>query len=61
MACCLFGAKPLFEPMLPYCQLDTKEHISVDIYSKFKSFIQGNGLENVVCEMVAILSRPQSV
>ena len=26
MACYLFGAKPLSEPMLPYCQLDPKEH-----------------------------------
>ena len=36
MACHLFGAKPLSEPMLPYCQLDHKEHISVKFYSKFK-------------------------
>ena len=28
---CLFSAKPLFEPMLPYCQLDRKEHISVKL------------------------------
>ena len=27
MACRLFGAKPLFETMLPHCQLDAKEHI----------------------------------
>ena len=26
-ACRLFGAKPLSEPMLSYCQLDLKEHI----------------------------------
>ena len=38
MACHLFGAKPLSEPMLPYCQLDPKEHISVKLYLKFKSF-----------------------
>ena len=29
MACRLFGAKPLTEPMLPYCQIDPKEHISL--------------------------------
>ena len=29
MACRLVGAKPLSEPMLPYCQLDHKEHNSV--------------------------------
>ena len=38
MACRLFGAKPLSEPMLPYCQLNPKEHISVKFYLKFKSF-----------------------
>ena len=37
MACCLLSAKPLFEPMLPSCQLDTKEHISVTFYSKLKN------------------------
>ena len=29
MACRLFGAKPLSEPMLDYCQLNPWEHISV--------------------------------
>ena len=29
MACRLVSAKPLSEPMLPYCQLDHKEHNSV--------------------------------
>ena len=38
MACRLFGAKPLSEPMLPYCQLDPKEHISVKFYLKCDSF-----------------------
>ena len=33
MALCLLGAKPLPEPMLTYCRLDTQEQISV----KFKS------------------------
>ena len=36
MACRLFGAKPLFEPMLTYCQLDPKEHISMIFYLKFE-------------------------
>ena len=57
MACRLFGAKPLSKPMLPYCQLDPTEHISMEFYSKV--FIQGNALENVVCEMAAILPWPQ--
>ena len=34
MACRLFGAKPLSEPILPYCQLDHEEHISVKFYLK---------------------------
>ena len=38
MACRLFGAKPLSEPMLSYCQLDPKEYISVKFYLKFKTF-----------------------
>ena len=36
--CRLFGAKPLSEPMLPYCQLHPAEHISVKFYIKFKRF-----------------------
>ena len=38
IACCLDGAKPLSEPMLTYCQLDPKEHISMKFYFKFKYF-----------------------
>ena len=45
--------------MLPCCQLDHNEHISVKFL--LKSFIQENTLETVVCEMAAILSRPQCV
>ena len=59
MACRLFGAKPLSEPMLPYCQLDAKEHTSVTFYLRFNIFIEGNALENVVCKMATILSQPQ--
>ena len=54
MACCLLGAKPLFEPMLEYCHL---EQTLVKFLSKLKNFIQENALESVVCEMAAILSR----
>ena len=35
MACRLLGAKPLSEPMLPYCQLNPKKHISVFEIHKF--------------------------
>ena len=34
MASYLFGAKPLSEPMLPYCQLDPMGHISMKFYLK---------------------------
>ena len=51
MACCLFGAKPLPEPMMTHCQLDPWEQISVKFVSKCKNFIQENASENAVCEM----------
>ena len=38
MACRLFGAKPLPEPMLAYCQLDSREQISVKFGSEFFHF-----------------------
>ena len=37
MACRLFGAKPLSEPMLPYCQLDHREHFN-EISFKIQKF-----------------------
>ena len=61
MACRLFGAKPLSEPMLPYCQLDPREHISLKFVWNSKVFIKGNAVQNVVYETAAILSRPQCV
>ena len=38
VACRLFGATPLPEPMPPYCQLDPQEQISVKFESQFKQF-----------------------
>ena len=38
MTCRLDGAKPLSEPMLIYCQLDPREHISMKFYLKFIYF-----------------------
>ena len=38
MACRLISPRPLSETMLPYCQLDPKEYISMKFYLKFKSF-----------------------
>ena len=37
MACRLFGVKPLPEPMLPYCELDPWEPISVKFEHHFHS------------------------
>ena len=48
MACCLFGAKPLSEPMPPYCQLDI--YFS-EILCQIKKFsFKENTLESVVCQ-----------
>ena len=38
MACPLFSAKPLPEPMLVYCQLDSWEQVSVNFESEFYHF-----------------------
>ena len=40
MACRLFGTKPLPEPMLVYCQLDSREEISGRFKSPASPFIQ---------------------
>ena len=52
MACPLFGAKPLPEPMLTYCQMDPPQQTSVNLNTKL--FINENEFENVVLEMAAI-------
>ena len=59
MACGLVGAKPLSKALLPYGQLDPKEHISVNFYSKGKSFHSWKYALNIVCEIAANVSRPQ--
>ena len=39
MACRLFGAKPLSKPMQGYCELDPKEHISMNFFKlKLQTF-----------------------
>ena len=35
-ACCLFSANPLYKPMINYCQLDCKQHIS-EIYIEMEA------------------------
>ena len=42
MACRLFGAKPLPEPMLAYCQYDSWEQMSVNSNQNYIIFIQEN-------------------
>ena len=57
MACRLIGAKPLSELMLPYCQLDPAEYITLKLCLNSNVIIHRNALENVLSEMVAILSQ----
>ena len=38
MACCLLGTKPLPEPMLAYCQLDSWEQMSIKLKLEFYHF-----------------------
>ena len=58
MACCLFGIKPLPEPMLTYCYLHPQEQISVKFETNINIFIKKNPFEHVVCKVLSILSRP---
>ena len=57
MPCRLFGAKPLFKPMLGYCQFDPWEQVQWNFNQNTKLFINENTTENIVCELEAILSR----
>ena len=50
MACRLFGAKPLPEPMLVCCRLNSWEQISVKFESEFYHFHKKNASEIVVCQ-----------
>ena len=38
MACCLFGTKSLYNPMLGYCQLDPWEQTLLKFWLKYKTF-----------------------
>ena len=59
MACDLFGAKSLSEPMLDYCQLGPWEHIAVKFESKYNNLIEEDAFENTISKILVILSRPQ--
>ena len=61
MACHLYGAKPLFEPMMIYYQLDCKQfqwnyNKNIWIINQEK-----NAIANVVCKMSAILLQAQYI
>ena len=60
MACRLFGAMPSSKPILSYCQLDPYEQTSMNFNQNATFFINENAYENIVCEMVAILSRGET-
>ena len=61
MTCRPFGTKPLSKPMLGYCQLDVNWTLRDKLHWNFnqntKLFIHENVTENIVCEVVATLSR----
>ena len=61
MAWRLFAAKPFYEPMLPYCRLDSGKHISGKFELKFYLFIQENAFEIVVCQNGGCLSKQRWV
>ena len=58
MACRLFGAKPLCEPILTNCQSDPKKKIQWNFDFNSNIFINENVFKNVVHEMAAIWSLP---
>ena len=61
MACRLVGAKPLSEPMWNIINWTLRNKVQWNFNRNSWSFIQENAFERVVCEMTAILSRPQCV
>ena len=62
VACRLFGAKPLPEPMLTYSQLDPSKQTSLKFKSKYQNFLFENSFKiYVVSKVVPILSHHQSL
>ena len=59
MACRLDGAKPLSEPMLEIVYSNPRSKLQWNLNQNSYIFIHENAFENVVCEMVAVLFRPQ--
>ena len=52
----LYDTKPSSEPLMVFSQSDPWEFTSVKFESKYKTFLQKNALENLVCKMATILS-----
>ena len=61
MAWRLVDTKQLSEPMLEYCKLDPRNKLQWNFNQNSYIYIQENAFENVVCEMLTILSQPQCV
>ena len=61
MACRRSGDKPLSEPMLEIVNWNPGKKLQWNFNRNWNIFIQEKALENVVCEMASILSRPQCV
>ena len=57
ITCCIFGTKPLSEPMFDYYQMDHQEQNWVTYIQDTQLFFQGNVSENIVCEMATFLFR----
>ena len=57
MACRLDDTKPLSEPVLEYCNWTLRNKLLWNLNQNSWIFIQENAVKNVVCEIVAILSR----
>ena len=57
MACHLFGARPLSKPRLGNCKLDPRNKLQGYFNKNKTCFIHENASENIICKMVAILSR----
>ena len=61
MACRLVGAKPLSEPVLKIVNWTLRNKFQWYLNSNSYNSIQENAIEDVICEMTAILSQPQCV
>ena len=59
--CRLFGAKPLFEPIMTNSHLDYMDFFNKILIEKWNVFTQENVSEYVVWKMVPVSARPKCV